>query len=146
MIENKEFPLIDSNILVYAFDRDDEGKNKIAEGLLEKVAINKLKIVLSTQNLSEFYLNTTKKIKKPILPNIAKAIITRVISLSNVKILKIQESTILNAIDISIDYNLSYWDSLIAAVMQENSINTIITENEQDFKKIPWLEVINPFK
>jgi hypothetical protein len=30
--------------------------------------------------------------------------------------------------------------------MKENGIDTIITENEKDFKKIPGIKVINPFK
>ncbi len=34
----------------------------------------------------------------------------------------------------------------LTILMRKNNIYTIITENEKDFKKIPWLKVINPFK
>ena len=54
--------------------------------------------------------------------------------------------TIMEALHISKEYETSFFDSLIAATMQENGIDNIITENENDFSKIPWLTVSNPFK
>ena|SRR3989338_1303556 len=144
MIEN-ESVLIDSNILIYAFDKDEEEKNLVARRILEKIFDGKVNIFLSTQNLSEFYYNVTKKIKKPLEIIEAKEIISGLISLSNIKIIKINEENILQAIEISSEYNLSYWDALIASVMKESHIYSIITENDKDFKKIPWLRVTNPF-
>ena len=35
---------------------------------------------------------------------------------------------------------------LIAACMLEHAILTIVTENERDFRRIPGITVINPFK
>ena len=139
-------PLIDTNILIYAFDVDEREKNKIASKLVEKVISNEIAIVLSTQNLSEFYYIITKKIPNPLSHQDAKNTISKLIFLSNIKILRIKAVTIIKAIDISIEFNIAYWDALIAAVMQENKISIIITENEKDFKKIPWLTIINPFK
>ena len=144
MIENNDV-LIDSNILIYAFDKDEEEKNLVARRILEKIFDGKVNIFLSTQNLSEFYYNVTKKIKKPLEIIEAKEIISGLISLSNIKIIKINEENILQAIEISSEYNLSYWDALIASVMKESHIYSIITENDKDFKKIPWLRVTNPF-
>ena len=144
MTENDDV-LIDSNILIYAFDKDEKVKNLVAKIILEKIFNGKMKVFLSTQNLSEFYYNVTKKIKKPLEITEAKEIISDLISLSNIKIIKINENSILNAINISSEHNLSYWDALIVSVMKENSIHRIITENEKDFKKIDWLKVINPF-
>jgi predicted nucleic acid-binding protein len=37
-------------------------------------------------------------------------------------------------------------DALIAACMLENGIEIIVTENERDFKRIPGITVINPFR
>ncbi len=66
-------------------------------------------------------------------------------SFSNFDILTINKNNILSAIEISMAYKVSYWDALIASVMKENHVYGIITENDKDFKKIPWLNVINPF-
>ena len=60
-------------------------------------------------------------------------------------VLSIKPNSIVLATKISEEYNMSYWDSLLAATMKENGITTIYTENEKDFK-VPWIKVINPFK
>ena len=146
MIENNSRSLVDSNILIYAYDKSESIKNAIAEKILEDIFANKKNAAVSTQNLSEFFVNITSKIEKPISTIEARHIIQEIISMSNVNILTIEKQTILNAIDISSELDASYWDALIATVMQESNIRTIITENEKDFKKIPWLTVINPFK
>src|SRR3989344_3317057 len=120
MTENDDF-LIDSNILIYAFDKDEKEKNLAAIKILERILNGELKIFLSTQNLSEFYYNVTKKIKKPLEITETKEIISGLISLSNINILNINENTILNAINISFENNVSYWDALIASVMKEKT-------------------------
>jgi predicted nucleic acid-binding protein len=39
-----------------------------------------------------------------------------------------------------------FWGALIAACMLEHGIEIIVTENEKDFKKIPGITIVNPFK
>ena len=56
--------LIDSNVLIYAFDKDENEKNPIAKAILERIFNGEMNAFLSTQNLSEFYYNVTKKIKE----------------------------------------------------------------------------------
>ena len=146
MIENSPVSLIDSNILIYAYDKSESIKNTIAEKILEDIFINKKNAAVSTQNLSEFFVNITSKIEKPIPIAEAWHIIQEIISMSNVETFTIEKQTILNAINLSTQFNIHYWDALIVSVMHENNINTIITENENDFKKVSWLTVINPFK
>ncbi len=144
MTENKNF-LIDSNILIYAFDEEEKEKNPAAKKILERALNGEINIILSTQNLSEFYYNVTKKIKKPLSILEAKEIILGLIALANIKTSEVNKNSVLNAIDISSEYYISYWDALIVSVMKENNVYSIITENDKDFKKIPWLKVINPF-
>tara|TARA_Y100000310_G_C20275273_1_gene619915 strand:+ start:216 stop:638 length:423 start_codon:yes stop_codon:yes gene_type:complete len=137
--------LVDSNILIYSVDNDEKDKHPIAKKILLEIIEDKIEIGLSTQNLSEFISVTTKKIPQPISLENAREIILKLTKLSNLKILKINEETILMAIEISEKYSIHYWDALIAAVMKENNIHEIITENEKDFNKIPWITTTNPF-
>ncbi len=146
MIEDKPIFLIDSNILIYAYDKSDSIKNPIAGKILTELFKNKTSAAISTQIVSEFFVNVTRKIEKPISKREAYYIIQEITSMSNIKILTIEKQTILNATNLSEEFSMSYWDSLIASVMKENKVFTIITENEKDFKKIPWLTIINPFK
>lgn len=144
MIEDET--LIDTNVLVYSFDNHEKEKHKIAKNLFLDIFSKNVEVFISIQNLSEFYNISTQKISSPLTKNEAREIVREIIKTKNFKILGFNEKTVLSAIDIQINYNSSYWDSLIAATMQENNICRIITENEKDFKKIPWIKIINPFK
>lgn len=54
--------------------------------------------------------------------------------------------TILQAVDLVKLHRISIWDALIAASMLEHNVSKILTENERDFRRIPGIAVINPFK
>ena len=144
MTDNLKF--IDTNIFIYSYDSSEQEKHKIAKNILKKCWLKLETYAISTQIISEFYVNTTKKIQYPIEPEKVEEDIRDILSFENFKMFEIKRTTISKAINISIENKLSYWDSLIAATMQENGIYTIITENERDFKKISWLNIINPFK
>jgi len=138
--------LLDTNILVYAFDSSEEEKHTIARGLLFGFFSKEQMTAVSIQSLSEFFTIATKKLPKPIDKQEAQQLINNIIDSKNFKILKSNEKTIISAIETHIKYDSSYWDSLIAETMRDNKVFTIMTENEKDFKKIPWLTVINPFR
>lgn len=137
--------LIDSNIIIYGYDKSDIEKNKVAVTLLKKCWQKKATYALSLQNLSEFFWNITKKVKKPLDKTTAYFLVMEFISFSNWEILKFNEKTILLSIKISNKFNMDYWDSLLAATMKENKITKIYTENEKYFK-VPGIKAINPFK
>ena len=54
--------------------------------------------------------------------------------------------TVVNALQLSSNYKIHFFDALIVATMEENSIYEIITENEKDFNKISNIRITNPFK
>jgi predicted nucleic acid-binding protein len=110
--------LIDTNILVYAYDHTDTRKNEIASKILVNIWTNGDGII-TLQNLCEFFVIITKKVEQPIPIIDAKQIITDYIE-SN-KWIKIDrsENTLIRAIE--------------------------ITENEKDFIKCSDIKVINPF-
>jgi len=145
MTESKEIQLLDSNILIYAYDSSEKEKHVIAKNLLADGWKRKKVYALSVQNLSELFVVTTKKITSPVKPDEMKQNIQDIISFSNFNVMVINKDSILNAINISMENGISYWDALIASVMKENNISSIITENDKDFNKISGLKVINPF-
>ncbi len=61
MTENNEIQLLDSNILIYAYDSSEKEKYKIAKNLLADCWKRKKIYALSVQNLSELFIITTKK-------------------------------------------------------------------------------------
>jgi predicted nucleic acid-binding protein len=64
----------------------------------------------------------------------------------NWKKINYNENIIKKAINVTIEFKAKFWDAVIAETMKENEIVKIYTENEDDFKKIPGIKVINPFK
>ncbi len=145
MTEN-DCPLIDSNVLIYAYDETESEKHKKAKEIMNLAWSKQRVLAFSTQNLSEFFSVITTKIQKPVELKIAFRIISDISYFSFFKIFKFSTREILDAILFVEKFKIDYWDALIVAVMHKNNIHTIITENESDFKKIPWLTVINPFK
>ncbi len=135
--------LVDSNILVYAFDISDAGKHAKASTLLEKMLLEGNGF-LSAQNLAEFHSIATEKTGAKITKEFSRQILGRFAE--NFRMAQYSQNTIVNAINLELLYKIHFWDALLAATMHENGVKAIYTENEKDFKKIPWLTVINPLK
>jgi predicted nucleic acid-binding protein len=57
--------LIDTNVLVYAYDNSEPAKQKTALGLLDRLVISNKRLI-STQILSEFFVVVTLKIPDPL--------------------------------------------------------------------------------
>ncbi|NJD77953.1 MAG: PIN domain-containing protein [Candidatus Methanoperedens sp.] len=141
---NDELSLIDSNLLSYIFDESEPEKRKICKELASECWQGKCKYAVSVQNISEFYVVVTKKIQHPLPENVAKKFVELIMGFQGWSVLNIDARAIKSAIDISIKYNIHYWDALLAATMRENKVFCIHTE-DGGFNKIPWLKVLNPF-
>ncbi len=137
--------LIDTNILVYAYNVDEGKKHEIAQRLIEQLLQEHERIYLSAQTLSEFFTVVTRKTSRPLSPGEAKEIVMLTTKDERFAVLPITKESVQQAILIHMKTECKYWDCLIAAVMQEHAITIIYTE-DADFKKIPWLTVIDPFR
>ena len=139
--------LLDTNILVYAYDKTDERKHKIAVDLVVDTFNGKRPLAISLQNLNEFYVIVTKKSKNILDPTTARNVVAEFLNFKQWKKLYPDEDTLFHAMEMHAKYKLpDFWDTHIAAVMLQNGITTIYTENIKDFKKIPGIKAINPFK
>lgn len=139
--ESKKF--LDTNILIYAEDSRNQRKHEIAKGEIKKYIEEKTGVI-SLQILTEFSNVLCVKSKEKIEASYINATI---FDYSNIFITLIHNlRTVQEANKISRESKVHFYDALIAATLKENNIDTIITENEKDFKKIKWLKVINPFK
>ncbi len=134
---------MDTNILVYSALKEQGNKHTIAIKVIGEL-IDKKEMILSTQNLAELSRVLLEKVEPSISVDAVKKII---FGYSNyINIISYSQTTIINALSIKREYSLHFFDSLLAATMQENGISQIITENTKDFEKISWLKVSNPFK
>jgi len=138
----KDKIFLDSNILIYSFDKSDKVKQKISLDLTNQLVFND-NIYISTQVIQEFYINATQKIKEKIPSAEAKEFI-KCLKTSNVYIN--DTDTIIQSIDIQKKYRLSFWDSLIISSALSLNCNFLYSEDLQDGLVIDGKMIVkNPF-
>ena len=99
---------IDSNIIVYAYDRHEPAKQTQAQAILTS-AINEESAMLSVQVLGEFFVVVTRRIKNPLSVDEAEKIVN---ILAALPVSEIDLSLVRRAIETQKAYGISYWDSL----------------------------------
>ena len=136
--------LIDTNILVYAYDTSEGTKHDIAKEILKQIWQDGGGVVC-VQNLMEFFVVITKKVTSPISVADAKIIIDDMTKSDSWRVIDRDINTFLKAIDIVSQYAVHLWDATIIACMKESGVMHIVTENTPDFEGIPNIHVILPF-
>ena len=132
---------VDTNVLVYAYDRGAGEKHARALSLVEKLWMEG-NGVLSTQVLQEFYVNVRRKAQKPISHDQARALITDYLSWNPVVN---DGATLLEAIDVEQRFKLSFWDAMIVVAAQRSSASVLFSEDFNDGQKFGSVQVQNPF-
>ena len=130
----------DSNILVYMQDVEEPQKQQISRSLFfECVADNSA--FISTQCLQEFYNVVAKKKKLE-----AKSAKQTIHELSkSLPVIQITPVMIENAIDISVETQFSFWDSLILSAAKSADCNILYSEDLNDGQIIRGVTIKNPF-
>ena len=136
--EGKVF--FDSNILIYSVDEKDSRKNEIAMKLLSNASISKNGII-STQSLQEFYNVATKKLK--LSSKVAKNYVE--LFSKQFYVTEISVPLILDAIDISIKTQFSFWDSLILSTANDSGCIIVYSEDLNNGQIVNGSKVLNPF-
>jgi predicted nucleic acid-binding protein len=135
--------LVDTNIVVYAYDLDDPRKHSIARELLEQLS-NQRRLVLSTQVLNEFCsVMMSPKRKKTLAPD-ELAVILRELRATG-EVVPVIPSLTFRALDAIPRHSLSFWDALIWSAAVENTIAVIYTEDFQDGRELEGVLFVNPF-
>ncbi len=137
----KDKLFIDTNILVYANDNTENVKYKLARQIILD-GIKNDNIVISTQVLSEFYVTVTKKIQIKMHPEIA---LKEIRLLRAIEIVENDYPAILKAIQISTQYQLSFWDSLIIVAAISAKCSKIYSEDMNSGQVVEGVEIVNPF-
>jgi predicted nucleic acid-binding protein len=132
---------VDTNVLVYAEDRDAKTKHEVARDLLVRLW-DAREGVLSVQVLQEFYVSVTRKLKKPVTSAKALDIIEEYLTWTVV------ENTgrlLVEAIALQQRAQLSFWDSLIVQAAIEAGCDWLYSEDLTVGQKFGSVVVVNPF-
>lgn len=132
---------LDTNILVYAYDHHEPGKQKIAQKLITD-GIKKENLFLSVQVLGKFFNVLTRQIPQPMTSDEAQEIIATV---SYLPVQEIDLVMVNRAINVHKRYQISYWDALIVSAAERAGCMLIISEDLSNDQLYHNIAVHNPF-
>ena len=132
---------VDSNVLVYAHDKDAGSKQVQAAQRLGKLWETGLGR-LSTQVLQEFYVNVTQKISKPLGRSAAREVVR---SYGRWVENFITPGTVVRASEISETWQLSFWDGMILATAEQDGAAELLSEDLSHGQTIAGVRISNPF-
>lgn len=138
--------LVDTNILVYAYDTFDKGKHEACKVIAESAFRGESELAVTNQILAELFFVLTNKLRNPLPVEKAEAIVCGIADSANWVKISYNHETVKRAISLSKTNNVSIWDSLIASTALDNGITKIYTENIKDFKNIAKLSPVNPIR
>jgi predicted nucleic acid-binding protein len=132
---------VDTNVLVYRFDRGEPAKRAVAKRLLDKALPGTL--VISTQVLQEFYVVMTRKLATPLRPAQASEAVEE---LGALPVVGVDVDFVRSGIEISRRHDLSLWDALIVQAAVAAQCDRILSEDLADGATIEGVRVDNPFR
>lgn len=134
--------LIDTNVLVYIYDRSEAEKRQQAIDVLTRIREAGTG-VLSAQVLSEFYNTVTRKLAAPLSPAQAQ---DQCASLARVwTVFPVTAQVVLEAARGVRAYQFSFWDAQIWAVARLNRIPVVLSEDFNPGAGIEGVHFVNPF-
>ncbi len=135
--------MVDTNVLLYAYDRGEPSKQLQSLTLLDHLAVNGLG-VLTSQVLAEFFVNATRRLRPPLTTEEAYGCIQNY--LLSWEILDISGPIVLEAVRGVRTYQMSYWDAQIWASAKMNQIPVVFSEDFGSRVLIEGVRFVNPFE
>jgi predicted nucleic acid-binding protein len=131
---------LDTNILVYAVSSapSEADKSRRALELVERTDFG-----LSAQVLQEFYVTVTRKIRTPLAPDRAVALMDEYRVFPTVAT---DYPLIVSAVETSLRLGISYWDGAIVAAAEVLEAPILYTEDLGHGQRYGHVRVVNPFR
>lgn len=132
---------VDTNVLIYAEDRDAGKKHDIARELVLELWESKAG-VLSVQVLQEFYVNITRKVKRPLTPVQAREVVEEYLTWTIVENTK---ALLRSALKLHHAAKLSFWDAMVVQAAIASDCERLYTEDLNSGQRFGSLRLVNPF-
>lgn len=132
---------LDTNILVYLYDRRDLAKQSRAFDVTSQ-AIASGSGVISAQVLGEFFNTVTRRIPNPIGVEVAEDAISL---FATMPVVEVDLALVRRAVTTCARYQISYWDALIIAAAERSGCDRIISEDLNPGQLYHGIAVVSPF-
>jgi predicted nucleic acid-binding protein len=141
MTVEKDLCFVDTNVLVYAFDKASSPKKHIAQCLLNEL-MEKDRLRVSTQVLQELYVTLTKKVSQRCSSEEALSALD---DLTAWPLMVVDYAAVRAAGGLAGQAKLSFWDALIVVAAARAGAGVLYTEDLNDGQEILGVRISNPF-
>jgi predicted nucleic acid-binding protein len=133
---------LDSNILIYQFDRKALQKRSIARDIVAD-ALTTNSALISFQVVQETLNVITRKLPIPMAELDVQDVLNNIL----LPLMRVMPSAALytDALRIAQRYQFSFYDSMIVAAAQSAGCKRLLTEDMQHGQVIDGLRIVNPF-
>ena len=129
----------DTNVLVYAANRDAGTKHGTAVDLLRRARGRDC--VVTLQALAELFRTLTGRYKVAA----ADAIMFVQESRNAMRVVVADELCLIDAMDAVADHKLAFWDAMIWATAKRAGCRLLLSEDGQDGRTLGGVTIVNPF-
>lgn len=133
--------LLDTNVLVYAYDVSDPAKQTVAQELVKKAIAGEM--VISIQVLGEFAATLLHKVSPPARPEDVIALLD---ALAPIKLVVPDGDIVRRAVEARSAYGLHFYDGMIVAAAERAKCGCIWSEDLNAGQQYFGVTVVNPFK
>ncbi len=141
MTDERAVSFVDTNVVVYAFDKSSSPKKLVAQRLLSEL-MNQDRLRVSTQVLQELFVTLTRKVSRGCTSEEALAVLD---DLAAWPLMVVDYAAIRAAIRLAEQAKLSFWDSLIVVAAARAGAAVLYTEDLNDGQEILGVQICNPF-
>ena len=131
---------VDTNILIYAYDRTTGIKHERARQLIERLWLSG-EGALSTQVLQELCVNLRRKVTPPVPVDEIRRLVQDYLSW---KIVANTGESVIRALEIEARYKTSFWDGLILQAAEESGATILYSEDLATGQRYGAVQVVNP--
>jgi len=129
---------LDTNVVIYAFDRSESTKQRLALAILE----SDHRLVVSTQVLLETWWVLTRRLATPMPEDYAINVLDE---LSQLPVVQADTSLVMRAVQSSRRWRLAVWDAMILEAARSAGCKKVLTEDLQHGMDFAGVIVENPF-
>jgi predicted nucleic acid-binding protein len=141
MTGEKALSFVDTNVLVYAFDKSSSPKKRVAQRLIN-VLMEEDRLRVSTQVLQELFVTLTRKVSQVCSSEEAVAVLE---DLSAWPLMVIDYAAIRAAVGLADQAKLSFWDALVVVAAARAGAAVLYTEDLNNGQDILGVRISNPF-
>jgi predicted nucleic acid-binding protein len=131
---------LDTNILLYAYDRDAPSKRDVALRLVQRGWSSPGEVAVSVQVLQELHVNLVRRgISAPDAAQVVR-------DFSLWPVVDNSLALLLSALDEQARWKISLWDALILAAARASGASELITEDLNHGQDYGGVRAVNPFR